>query len=203
MGLESQEIADRNRWHRAMNMALILMLFGLLALGVTSFYCYAQDQLYRESIAQLKEIAGQIYEKLEIELDYQWSYLERMDENQRDTKNMRLQEFTEYIDSAQSLLSPADDALDLIAVDEQGFFYDAHGRQGLWSCVDHLTDRERSSFLTSYWSGGKTMWHLPAGSVTLRRSLDIRSGIMCFCSRSRRLLRCFGAVVFRVPTPPM
>lgn len=155
MGLESQEIADRNRWHRAMNMALILMLFGLLALGVTSFYCYAQDQLYRESIAQLKEIAGQIYEKLEIELDYQWSYLERMDENQRDTKNMRLQEFTEYIDSAQSLLSPADDALDLIAVDEQGFFYDAHGRQGLWSCVDHLTDRERSSFLTSYWSGGK------------------------------------------------
>lgn len=155
MGLESQEIADRNRWHRAMNMALILMLFGLLALGVTSFYCYAQDQLYRESIAQLKEIAGQIYEKLEIELDYQWSYLERMDENQRDTKNMRLQEFTEYIDSAQSLLSPAEDALDLIAVDEQGFFYDAHGRQGLWSCVDHLTDRERSSFLTSYWSGGK------------------------------------------------
>ena len=155
MGLESQEIAERNRWHRAMNMALILMLFGLLALGVTSFYYYAQDQLYRESIAQLKEIAGQIYEKLGIELDYQWSYLERMDENQRDTKNMRLQEFTEYIDSAQSLLSPADDALDLIAVDEQGFFYDAHGRQGLWSCVDHLTDRERSSFLTSYWSGGK------------------------------------------------
>ena len=152
MGQETQEIAARNRLHRAMNTAMVLMLFGLLALGVASFYYYAQDQLYRESIAQLKEIAGQIYEKLGIELDYQWSYLERMDENRKDTKTMGLQEFTEYIDSAQSLLSPAGYSMDLIAVDEQGFFYDAHGRQGLWSCVDRLTDRERSSFLTSYWS---------------------------------------------------
>lgn len=59
------------------NVAVVVMLLALLAAGIVIFNRYTGEQLYQESINQLTEISSQLFEKMEVQLDIQWSYLQK------------------------------------------------------------------------------------------------------------------------------
>lgn len=131
-------------------MLIIMAAAGLL------FYRYTQNKVYDESISQLNELNNQLFEKLEIQIDTQWSYLDKLMQSRTDSGTMTEQELTELLKHAEDDLGPADKTILFRAIDSDGYYYTDEGRQGLWTGLDKLDDDdddddERRSFLIANW----------------------------------------------------
>lgn len=138
-----------------------IQLFGLIILivvlaigavfGVQFFMSYTQEQLYQESVSQLEEITAQLLEKLNVQLDMQWSYLNKVDAAQREIDSMTAEEIAAFLRKMEEDLTPYGKRMSIYAVDNHGYYYTRDGKQGLWSGAMHLTDADRQSYLTSDW----------------------------------------------------
>ena len=134
------------------NLAIAAALLFLLVAGVTVFNRYTSEQLYQESINQLTEISTQLFEKLEVQLDIQWSYLEKMDDRQKDCPEMTVSELSDFLRGREEELSPVGETLQFIAIDEYDYYYTEQGKQGIWTGADNLSeDQPRQSFLVTDW----------------------------------------------------
>lgn len=131
--------------------AIIVGIVIVVVFGIYIFGTYTNESLYQEAVTQLTEISGQLFEKLSVELDIQWGYLEKMDEAQKDTPQMTEEEIKEFLKTREQELSPTDQVLKLIAVTTEGYYYSDDGLQGVWYGATELRDIERKSFLTSDW----------------------------------------------------
>ncbi len=127
-----------------------LLLIMLLGSG-TLVYHKTNDLLYRESVSQLSEISKQLFEKLDVQVELQWSYLEKAEEALDESSTMTQQELTELIKKCEKDLSPAGKTILFRAIDSDGYYYTNEGRQGLWTGIGQLTDDERQTFLISNW----------------------------------------------------
>ena len=131
---------------------MALALLAMLVAGIAVFNRYTGTQLYQESINQLTEISSQLFEKLEVQLDIQWSYLAKMDDMQKDRPEMTTDELAEFLRSREEELSPVGQSLQFIAVDEYDYYYTEQGKQGIWTGTSNLNeDASQQSFLISDW----------------------------------------------------
>ena len=129
-----------------------VLLALALAVGVALFSRYTSEQLYQESISQLTEISTQLFEKLEVQLNIQWGYLEKMDESLADRSEMSTEQLARFLRRRKEELSPAGKTLQFIAIDETDYYYTAQGRQGVWTGAAELVeDADRQSFLITDW----------------------------------------------------
>ncbi len=134
------------------NIAIVAALLLLLVAGATIFNRYTSSQLYQESINQLTEISSQLFEKLEVQLNIQWSYLEKMDDRQKDSPEMSVDELADFLRGREEELSPVGETLQFIAVDAYDYYYTEQGKQGIWTGADSLDDSQaQQSFLVTDW----------------------------------------------------
>ena len=140
--------------HLLMGLFMAVLLLAI-ALGVRSFNEYTQDQLYQECLTQLSEITTQMYEKIGILLDNQWTFLYTM-EDSLGGRELTSDQLAKTFAMAERQLTPRNDSLTFLALDEHGNFYSDTGRNGIWSAIDDLDPVQiQQSFLVNDWEGGE------------------------------------------------
>ncbi len=136
------------------NIPIVFVIVSLLLIlcGACIFvYQYSNNKLYNESVSQLKETGKQIFEKLNVQIDLQWSYLEKFEEIVNKNSSLSQEEMANLIGECEENLAPVGKTILFRAIDSDGYYYTSDGRQGLWSGADKLTDDDRESFLLSNW----------------------------------------------------
>ena len=136
---------------RLMMAVVAVMLLAALFSGVAFFNQYTQEQLYQESVGQLTEISNQLFEKLDVQLNIQWDYLKKLDDEQKTRDSLTKDEMTEFLRSHEEALSPIGQPLTFYAVDSRGLYYTDDGQKGMWTGAVNLTDAQAQSYLTTDW----------------------------------------------------
>ena len=141
----------------AITVTVVSILLAMLIAGGVLFYRYTSGRLYDETVTQLKELSVQLFEKLEMQIDYQWNYVNKLEKAVREKENVTREELAEIIGRLEQELSPEGNKLHLRVIDEEGFYYTNAGRQGLWVGLDMLQlqqqqqQQQQQSFLLSNW----------------------------------------------------
>ena len=136
---------------RLMMAVVAVMLLAALFSGVAFFNQYTQEQLYQESVGQLTEISNQLFEKLDVQLNIQWDYLKKLDDEQKTRDSLTKDEMTEFLRSHEEALSPIGQPLTFYAVDSRGLYYTDDGQKGMRTGALNLTDAQAQSYLTTDW----------------------------------------------------
>ena len=125
---------------------------GTVTISSFVFYNYTNEQLYQESISQLKELSNQLFEKLKVQIDLQWDYLAKLKAEVQKTASWDEASLASEISHLESDLSPSGTTLLFRVLDDDGNFFTDKGRQGIWTGIDEIDDDdddERESFLIS------------------------------------------------------
>ena len=129
---------------------MVAVLAVFIGISFSEFNRYTQKQIYQESISQLTEISGQLFEKLEVQLNDQWDRLSKLEQMRDGRSEMTADELAAFLASRERDLSPVDSSIRFIAVDEHGYYSNA-GQQGLWTGADQIDGSQRQSFLITDW----------------------------------------------------
>lgn len=137
---------------RALFGILVLFLLIALVVGIVFFNHYTREQLYQEANSQLTEITSQLFEKLTVQLDIQWDYLDHMLELRDRTPIATKQELVDFLKKCEETLSSTKQNLVFYALDDKGYYYTHEGQQGRWSSATELLDgSEQKCFLIADW----------------------------------------------------
>ena len=140
--------------------ALIVVVCSLVLLiacaGVFLLYQYTSEQVYHESVYQLEELSKQLFEKLEVQIDIQWGYLEKLASELAQTEAITAQELVTEIIHTEKELAPVDKQIYFRAITEDGRYYTNEGRQGMWTGLDQLSGVQKQSFLLTNWLENET-----------------------------------------------
>ena len=87
--------------HRHPRSLLVAGLCGLVALfvcaGMFLLYRYTSEQTYQESVSQLEEISAQLFEKLDVQIEIQWGYLDKLAATLQQTETVTQEELSAVI----------------------------------------------------------------------------------------------------------
>ena len=130
---------------------IFIVFIAVLAVTGILFYRYISKQLYNESVSQIDEISSQFFEKMDVQLEYQWMTLEKMEKIRNKNDTMTQEELADMFANCEEYLGLAGKTVLFRAIDEEGYYYTKEGRQGLWTGLDKLTENDRQCFLISNW----------------------------------------------------
>ena len=147
---------DIQKLKRPFLYALVLALLLLLLFAGASIYRYMRNQLYLESVTQLEELSKQLFEKLDVQIELQWSYLQKAYEVLEDKTDLTQQELAQIFKKCEKDLSPAGKRILLRAIDSDGYYYTTAGRQGIWTGAGQLKQQQQQSFLIANWLDDKS-----------------------------------------------
>ena len=128
----------------------------LACAGVFLLYQYTSNQMYQESVYQLEEISRQLFEKLDVQIDLQWGYLEKLASELRQTGTLTRQELMVKLEHFEKDLSPINQTIFFRAITDDGCYYTKEGRQGMWTAIDRLSGAEEQSLLITNWLENET-----------------------------------------------
>ncbi len=146
----------------------IATVFVIAVIAIT--YVRMSKQLYNESVSQLTEMTSQMIERLEAQIDYQWSHVKKTRALLEDEGSLTAQETGEIFVHYEKMLPLEGRTLKFLALDSDGNYYSNNGAQGKWSEVSSLADLERQSFVyTSAVDGQDYMAFAmkPTSSITI------------------------------------
>ena len=144
-------------FYRIVSTIVLCAVVGLCAFaGILLLYQYTSEQMYHESVSQLVEISDQLFEKLDVQIDIQWGYLEKLSAALETAGTMTRAELSEEIRHTEDALSPVGTQIYLRVITDDGHYYTDEGRQGMWTGYDSLSGVEKQSFLISNWLEDET-----------------------------------------------
>ncbi len=135
---------------------VLIVVFCSLAVvlacaGVSLLYNYTFGQLYQESVYQLEEISRQLFEKLDVQIEIQWGYLEKLASELVQAQAVTRQDLAQALTHFEKDLAPVDKQIYFRVITDDGHYYTNEGRQGVWTAIDQLTGVQRQSLLISNW----------------------------------------------------
>ena len=140
------------RRQRIAVLSIVVVVVVVVVVVGAALYNYTQRQIYKESVAQLTQIGDHLIEKLEVQLDYQWSYLDKLEEVMQQEDALTQEELANLLLEQEKVLSPFGKTLYFRVIDEDGYYYTNAGKQGIWSGIEELNENEtRQSFLLANW----------------------------------------------------
>ncbi len=143
-----EKSVSRRRW---LIPALVVALIATLCIAGVFLYRYAFEQLHEESVSQLEELSQQLFEKLDVQIENQWSYLEKLRASLAEMGDMTRDELAEQLAHGEEDFGPYGKQIYFRAIDEDGYYYTNTGRQGFWSGLDRLSGAERQCFTIADW----------------------------------------------------
>ena len=132
-------------------MLFIVVILIILLIAVQIFRNYTQEKLYEESVAQLEEVETHLFEKLDIQLQQQWTYLNTLKDVCEEKGSMSEDELADILGHYERDLCPEKQTLLFRAIDEDGIYYTDEGKQGTWTGLDYLSHTYRQSFTIQNW----------------------------------------------------
>ncbi len=141
--------ASTSRVLLAAGLCVLVVLFAFL--GMYLLREYTSEKMYQESVYQLEEISTQLFEKLNVQIDIQWGYLEKLSASLNAAGNVTQKELSSLIRHSEEDLSPVGKTMYFRAITEDGRYYTDEGRQGMWTGLDRLSGVKEQSFLISNW----------------------------------------------------
>ncbi len=148
---------DVSGFYRIALITGLCVLVGLCAfMGISLLYQYTSEQMYHESVSQLVEISDQLFEKLDVQIDIQWDYLEKLSATLEDAGTVTREELSDKLRHSEDDLSPIGTRIYLRVITDDGHYYTDEGRQGMWTGYDSLSGAEKQSFLISNWLEDET-----------------------------------------------
>ena len=132
-------------------LAIVLLVAAFLFGAGMLFYHYTSDMLYEESVTQLEELSAQLFEKLDVQIELQWDYLDKLEEVFGASADMSVDDAAATLQHYEEHLSPAGKRIYLRLLDSDGYYYTHDGRNGLWTGFDSISEKDRQSFLLSNW----------------------------------------------------
>ncbi len=138
---------------RTLVVSIFLCALALLiaSSGVLLLKYYTSEQLYQESVYQLEELSAQLFEKLGVQIDIQWDYLEKLSSVLKEQESITGENLRAVLDHMEKDLAPCGRKIYLRVITDDGSYYTDEGKQGIWTGYDSLTGSERQSFLLSNW----------------------------------------------------
>ena len=131
---------------RAILASITVFLLGTVAASSIVYYNYVNEQLYQESISQLTELTTQLFEKLSVQIDLQWSYLGKI-KNELESKSAWSEaEIAEKLTHFEDHLAPEGTSLLFRVIDETGDYYTDEGKLGYWTGNQYLSGKKKESF---------------------------------------------------------
>ena len=132
-------------------------LVVVLACAVVSLlYNYTSGQLYQESVYQLEEISRQLFEKLDVQIEIQWGYLDKLASELQQTETVTRQELVDKLEHFQTELAPVNTQIYFRVITDDGHYYTDEGRQGVWTGIDRLSGIPQQSLLINNWLENET-----------------------------------------------
>ncbi len=130
-------------------LCVLVVLFAFI--GMYLLNNYTSEMMYQESVYQLEEISTQLFEKLDVQIDIQWGYLEKLSSSLAEAGNVTQKELSALIRHSEEDLAPVGKTMYFRAITEDGRYYTDEGRQGMWTGLDRLSGVNEQSFLISNW----------------------------------------------------
>ena len=132
---------------------IIICVVALVLVIAAALFINGQmtELLYEESVSQLQEISTQLFEKLGVQINIQWDYLEKFKAVLQERGEVTREELTDVIIHYEEDLGPVGTKIYFRALDEDGHYYTDEGRQGYWNGLDRITGVERQSILLTNW----------------------------------------------------
>ena len=138
-------------------LAVILFAGGILAAFLHFFNHRNDDLLYQERQSQMREVTVQLFSGLEDVIDGKWNTARTQARTLTRAKPATQQELVTDIGYLDDVADMASQKTYVFAVDSQGYYYTAQGRQGMLTERTYLVDApERISFVSNALSGGTT-----------------------------------------------
>ena len=152
----------------AAGLCVLVVLFAFI--GMYLLNEYTSEMMYRESVYQLEEISTQLFEKLEVQTDIQWGYLEKLSASLEAAGNLTQKELSALLRHSEEDLAPVSRTMYFRAITEDGRYYTKEGRQGMWTGLDRLSGAKEQSFLISNWLNDEVYM---AFAVTLSEDISV------------------------------
>ncbi len=143
-----EKFGKYRKWILPLCAAAVLLV--ILAAGVY-LEDYSDEQLYDESVSQLEELSTQLFEKLGVQIDIQWGYIDKLRDTLDESDSYTREELAEILAHGEADLGPADKQIYFRVIDEEGHYYTDAGKQGLWTGLDRLSGAVRQSFMIANW----------------------------------------------------
>lgn len=139
-------------------LAVVLVLTIVVVLSFLRFYnAYIDETLYAERLNQMREVTTQLFSGLEDVVKNQWRMVDEQNRVLQKSPPDSLDDFTELMQE-QVYISDLDSVqCQLLAVDENGFYYTQNGKQGLLTEREYLLERpEQISYVSNSLISGET-----------------------------------------------
>ena len=170
---------------RAVIWVVVVILLLSLTGGVIIFNRYTKEQLYQEANTQLTEITGQLFEKLEVQLNIQWDYLRKAESRRYQTSITTKDQLIDFLKNCEDLLSPDDEPLVFLAMDTHGYYYTDSGQQGIWDGASRLVGNTgRKCFLMSDWISNENQMIF---TEELDESLELEGAVITHFALVRKM----------------
>ena len=139
--------------------ALTAGLLVSLLVGGVFFTRYLETRILEERTTQLLAITSQVRVNLNNALDTHWNYLTAAVKILRGQEFGTAEDVVGNIGRLEQLLETEHYSSTIMVLDDQGIYYDARGRHGVWIDIDLLsTGKEQYTFITdnlygdSFWA---------------------------------------------------
>ena len=166
--------------------SITVLLLGAIVASSIVLYNYTSEQLYQESITQLTELSTQLFEKLKVQVDLQWGYLDKLKSDLEEKSSWDEADIKKELFRFEKDLAPSKKTIMFRVLDEDGYYYTDEGKQGYWTGNEYLDDDdddERKSFLITNWSDNENYMafvthpsaEVSIGSKAISRFILLRS----------------------------
>lgn len=166
----NRNIHKREKKDYLLIVGTIVLTLAILIASFFIFNHFTAARIYEESVSQLKEVGAQAVEKLGLQMDIQWLYLEKIETEIGGSGNLTVSELAEILAHYQTDLCLPGKTLMFRAIDEDGYYYTGDGMQGTWTGLDKLTSDDRQCFLIANWLDNEqymAFTDIPEGSLTV------------------------------------
>ena len=151
---ESTELTEKLKKERRHTVVTLLVLLAFVTVGVFGFlrvYNAGIDgSLYRERLNQMREVTTQLFSGLEDVVENQWQRVDAQYNTLRQEQPRTLEDLLSFMRNQVDLGNLDQIQCNLVAVDDQGWYYNQTGRQGLMTEREYLlSEPERLSFVSN------------------------------------------------------
>ena len=151
---ESAQHTAKQKKERRQTAVTLLVLLAFVTVGVFGFLrvynAGIDDSLYRERLNQMREVTTQLFSGLEDVVENQWQRVDTQYNTLRQEQPRTLEELFSFMRNQLDLGNLDQIQCNLVAIDDQGWYYNQTGRQGLMAEREYLlSEPERLSFVSN------------------------------------------------------
>ena len=148
----------KERRQTAMTLLIVLAFVVVGVFGFLRFYSVRiDDSLYGERLSQMREVTTQLFSGLEDVVENQWRAVREQGRMMQRSHPKTMEQLASFLENQAELCDFSSIRCNLVAVDDQGWYYTQAGRQGMVTEREYLiSEPEQISFVSNTVTNNET-----------------------------------------------